>query len=110
MVVVSGRRSVGGTVTFTSGLDPDDGVNEAGDGAGGGASSETGTLDVAPVTPLLTDVLDTRAPLVNDEVSRETALRQHGCKGLNVEELVVVGVALSDGVGSGYALDSVRRT
>ena len=71
MVVVAGRRGVGGSVTFTSGLDPHDGVNETGTSVGGGLSSEARAENVAPVTPLLADVLDTRATLVNNEVSRE---------------------------------------
>lgn len=69
--VVARRRGVGSTVALASGLDPDDGVNEAGSSVGGGASSEASTLDVAPVTPLLADVLDTSAALVDDEVGGE---------------------------------------
>lgn len=40
VVVVAGRRGVGSSVTFTSGLDPHDGVNETGTSVGGGLSSE----------------------------------------------------------------------
>lgn len=35
--------------------------------------SEASTLDITPITPGVTDVLDTRTALVNDEGCRETS-------------------------------------
>lgn len=53
--VVARSRGVAGAVGFTSGLSPDEGVDEIGTSAGRGADTEAGTLDVAPVTPFLTE-------------------------------------------------------
>jgi hypothetical protein len=66
--IISRSRAVTGTVRLSSGLDPDDGVDVAGTGRGRGASTEAGAVNVAPVTPLITDVLDTRAALVDEEL------------------------------------------
>jgi len=70
--VISDSRSVGSTVTFTSGLDPNDGIDETGASVGSGTSSEASVDDVAPVTPLVTKTLLTRAALVDDEVCGES--------------------------------------
>ena len=69
--IVTGSTGVGGSVTFTGGLDPDDAkkgckcqpregsnelcikylrINEGITSAGGGACAETSALDIAPVT------------------------------------------------------------
>jgi hypothetical protein len=82
--VEANRGAVRGTVALTTGLDPDDGVDERVTSVGRRASTEAGTLDVAPVTPLLTDVLDTRASLVDDEVGGEVVLRKQGSEGVDV--------------------------
>ena len=72
MGVVSGGRGVGGTVTLSTGLDPNNGVEQGGRKATrGGASAESSVVDVAPITPLLSDVLNTRSALVDDEVGRD---------------------------------------
>ena len=71
VVVVARRRGVGSSVTFTSRLDPHDGINETGASVGGRLSAKSRAEDVAPITPPLADVLDTRATLVNNKVSRE---------------------------------------
>lgn len=60
--IVAGRGSVRGTVTFTTGLDPDEGILESIAGIGGRADTETSADDVAPVTPgILLGGLDTVA-------------------------------------------------
>lgn len=70
VAVVSNSRGVGGTVALSTGLDPDDGVEEGRwETRGGWSETESGLVNVAPVTPLLADVLDTGAALVDDEVS-----------------------------------------
>lgn len=94
MGVVSGRAGVTSSITFTSGLDPNNRINQGGAGVCSGASSESGTLDVAPVTPGSTDVLLTRASLVNDKVSRHGS--QKRSQGTDIVDLVVVGVPGSD--------------
>jgi hypothetical protein len=115
--VVACRRAVAGAVTLASGLDPHNGVDEGRAGVRGRADTEASTLDVAPVTPCLTEVLLTRAAHVSDEVcpdrrllaivfvrrasqlnSRESVLRQEGRKSGDVEHLVVVGVVLGNRV------------
>ena len=63
--------------------------------------TEAGSLDVAPVTPLNTDVLDTRATLIDDEVSGEAIGGELGPEGVDIVGLVVVGVARGDGIGAG---------
>jgi hypothetical protein len=82
--VIANCRGVTGSVTFASGFDPDDGVDERRASAQSGAGSETSTINVAPVSPCITDVLDTRATLVNDEVSRESTGCEGRSKGLSI--------------------------
>lgn len=89
--VVAGARGVRGTVALASGLDPDDGVDERRAGVGRRAGTEAGVVDVAPVTPLLADVLDTGAALVDDEVRGEALLGQQRREGVDVELLIVAG-------------------
>ena len=55
--VKSGGRAVRGTIRLSSGLDPNDGVDEARSSVGRGVCTEPGTPDVAPVTPSAADVL-----------------------------------------------------
>lgn len=73
MGIIADRRCVASSITFASGLDPDDSVNEGRTGAQCGVRSEAGTLDVTPISPCTSDVLDTRATLVDDEVSGESS-------------------------------------
>jgi hypothetical protein len=80
--IEAGGGRVGSPVTFTSRLDPDDGINEVRTGVGGRVCTETSAPDVAPVTPFAPDVLHTGATLVNNEVSRETGALKCGSKGL----------------------------
>lgn len=99
--VEPGRRAVGSTVGFASRLDPNDGVDELGPGVCGRAGTETSTLDVAPVTPLLTEVLLTGTTLVNDEGGGEALGLEFGGEGVDVVDFVIVSVALGNGVGGG---------
>ena len=96
MVVVAGSRGVGRAVTLTSGLDPDDGVDERRAGAGCWAGTEASALDVAPVTPLLTETGDGIAASVDDgvvgEASRLQGSRELGDVRLLVLARVVLGV------------------
>ena len=80
--VEAGRGAVRGTVGLASGLDPDDGVDERGVGVGGRADTEPGALDVAPVTPLLAEVLLACATLVDNELRGEALRLEHGAEGL----------------------------
>lgn len=50
VTVVADGGSVRGSIGLSSRLDPDDGINERGASAGGGASTEAGVVDVAPET------------------------------------------------------------
>jgi hypothetical protein len=56
--VVAGSRAVRRTVRLTTGLDPDERVDERGASVGGGSDTETGAVDVAPVTPLEAETAD----------------------------------------------------
>ena len=80
--VIAGRGAVGGTVALASGLDPDDGVNERRAGGGRRAGSVASTLDVAPVTPLLAEVLLAGTTLVDDEGRWEALSLQRRCESL----------------------------
>lgn len=82
MRIETRRRAIGGAITFTSRLHPDNGVNETGASVGSRVGTEASALDVAPVTPLVSDVLDARAALVHNEVSREALARKHRSKSL----------------------------
>jgi hypothetical protein len=52
VVVVAGSGGVAGAVALTTGLDPDEGVEQVVAGFGRGAPAEAGADGVAPVTPL----------------------------------------------------------
>jgi hypothetical protein len=93
------RRAVAGTIGLASGLNPDDRVDERRTGVGRRASPEPGALDVAPVTPLTTDVLDTRAALVDEEVCGEASAGKLWGKSLLSD--------VSTGCGNGLGLRTV---
>ena len=95
------RRAVRSTIRFTSRLDPNDGIDELRTGVGRRASTETGTLDVAPVAPLLAEVLLAGTALVDDEGGGEPLVLEFGREGVDVVDFVVVLVPLGDGVGGG---------
>ena len=80
-------------------LDPDDGVDESTTRVCRRARAETGVQDVAPVTPLLADVLDAGTALVDDELGIEAFLLEERRKGLDVVDFIVVRVALGNRVG-----------
>jgi hypothetical protein len=56
--VVARGRGVARAVGFAAGLAPDEGVDELDAGVGGGAYTETGALDVAPVSPDFAETAD----------------------------------------------------
>jgi len=96
--IVSGGRGVGGTVRLSSGLGPNDCIDQARPSVGRGVSAEPGTIDVAPVTPSAADVLTTRTTLVNDKCSVPTSGPQGWSESFDVVNLVVVRVGGSDRV------------
>ena len=65
-----------------AGLTPDDGVDQRRASVCGRTDTESSTLDVAPVTPCIADVLHTRASLLDNEVGREATGFQHWCQSL----------------------------
>jgi len=87
-------------IALSSRLGPHNRVDRGKRGARRWADTKAGTLDVAPVTPLLPEVLDTRTPLVDDEVRREARAGEQWRQRLDVEDLVKVGVARGDWVGA----------
>lgn len=88
MRIVSGRCSVTGSVALATGLDPYNSINQRGTRISRWLSAKPGTLDVAPITPLATDVLYTRSTLVYDECGREAAgskqRRECLCQNINL--------------------------
>ena len=102
MGIVADSARVAGTVTLSTGLDPDDGINERVTGVCGRQATETSALDVAPVAPLLLlSGLDAAAALVDDEARVPAVALEQRRDGVDVQLLVVVLVALSVGRGGG---------
>lgn len=97
VAVVAGSGGVGGTIRLTTGLNPDESISERVAGAGGWADTETGTGNVAPVTPLLAEVGDTVAAGIHDSLGWHTGALELGRKELDVCLLVLSLVPL--GVG-----------
>jgi hypothetical protein len=100
-VVAAGAR-VASTVALSTRLDPNDSINKSITSVGSRGASETGTLDIAPVTPgLLSSRLNAAAALVDDEVRvPAVGLEQRG-DGVDVQLLVEVLVALGVRRGDG---------
>ena len=96
--VVAGRGRVGRAVGLAAGLDPHDRVDERAGRARRRARAEPGALDVAPVAPLVADVLHAGPALVDDELRGEARGGEHRPERLDVQQLVVVRVALRDRV------------
>lgn len=80
--VVAWRGAVRRAVTLSSGLDPNDRIDERRAGVCRRADTEASALDVAPVTPLLAEVLLARATLVDDEESVPALRLELGSEGL----------------------------
>lgn len=95
--VVADGAGIRGTIGLTTGLDPDKGIRKAGASVGGGADTETGAVDVAPVAPLLAEMLDTVAAGIDDGLAGHASRLEFGREGLDVELLVLALVPL--GVG-----------
>lgn len=82
---------VASTVTLTTRLDPDNSIDISvveDSLVGSGAGTETSTLDVAPLAPLLLDLTLTGAALVNNEVCRVASLLEVRSEGLDVVVLI----------------------
>jgi hypothetical protein len=100
-VVTAGAR-VASTVALSTRLDPNNGINKSIASVGSRGATETGTLDVAPVTPsLLSSRLNAAAALVDDEVRVPAVRLEQRGDGVDVQLLVVVLVALGVGRGDG---------
>lgn len=100
--VITNSRAVGSTIRLTAGLDPDEGISQLEAGVGRGGTAEAGTVDVAPVTPLLAETLDTVAASVDDGVVGHAGGLEALAKGVDVSALVLARVVL--GVGGGGEL------
>lgn len=99
-------------IRLTTGLDPDNGVNDGVVGLGGGDLTEAG-LDVAPLTPLLAGAQETNAALVDDEVGGETLSLKEGSQRGGVVGLVPrvgpLSVVLTDSGVVGVVVGNVGR-
>ena len=95
--VVAGGRGVGGTVGLATGLDPDEGVGLRGASGARGADTETGAVDVAPVTPLEAEAGDGVAAGIDDGLAGHTGGLEERAEGLDVDLLVLALVPLRVG-------------
>jgi len=66
--VITVSAGVADTIGFSTGLDPDEGIDERIACGRGRSDTEASTVDVAPVTPLETEALDSIAASVDDGV------------------------------------------
>lgn len=87
--VVTDGRAVGGTIRLTTGLDPDKGVDERVVSPGGGADTETGTVNIAPVAPCLTETLNGVAASIDDSLAGHAGGLELGREELDVQFLVL---------------------
>lgn len=95
--VIAVGAGVRGTVRLATGLDPDEGVDEAGASGASRADTEAGTVDVAPVTPLLAETGDTVAASVDDSLGWHAGALELGGEEGNVLLLVLGLVPLGIG-------------
>jgi hypothetical protein len=89
--VVAGSRGITRTVRLTTGLNPDERVDERRAGVGGRADTETGAVDVAPVTPLEAQTGDAVAGSVDDGLAGHTGGLELRRDELD-EQLLVLGL------------------
>lgn len=90
MRVISRRSSITSTITFTTRLDPNNSVDDIRTSIRSGLSTESCTIDVTPITPLISNVLNSGTALVDDEVS---VPGEEGSESLDVMNLIIVAVA-----------------
>jgi hypothetical protein len=94
--IVPGRARIARTVGLATGLDPHKRINKSVAGLAGRTHTETGALDVAPVTPLLAEASNTVARGVDDGLSWHAGRFElggdHGDVKLLVLRLVVLRV------------------
>lgn len=95
--VVAGRARIRSTIGLATGLDPDKGVGVRGASGGGGADTETGAVDVAPVTPLETEAGDGVAAGVDNGLGGHAGGFEERAEGLDVDLLVLALVPLRVG-------------
>jgi hypothetical protein len=93
--IVTVGSGIAGTIRFTTGLDPDESINVGVASAASRTDTETGTLDVAPITPLWAETSDTAAASINDSLGGHTGALEGGTEVLDVELLVLALVPLS---------------
>ena len=95
--VVSGRASIRSTIRLATRLDPDKGIDERVSSGASGADTETGAVDVAPVTPLLAEASDGVAAGIDDGLGRHAGSLELGAEERDVEFLVLRFVPLRIG-------------
>lgn len=92
--VVPGGGRVAGSVGLTTGLDPDEGIGKIVAGVGRGADTESGAVDVAPVTPLVAQASDGVAAGIDDGVVGHAGRLEQRREGVDVDLLVLARVVL----------------
>lgn len=103
MEIVARSGGVACAITLATRLDPHKSVNISYAGIGGRANAETSVVDIAPVTPSLTEILSAVPARVDDKVGGDASVLQLCSEGLDVGFLVPNFVILSDGVADGSA-------
>ena len=93
--VVALGASVAGTIGFTTGLDPDEGISLRVTSLTGWADTETGAVDVAPVTPLLAETGNGVTASINDGIVGHASSLELLAEGSDVLLLVLALVPLS---------------
>ena len=95
--IVTRGRWVADTIRFSTRLDPHKGINESRRSRGCRSGTETGSLDVTPITPLKTETLDSVATSVNDGVARHSTCGNKWAEDFDVALLVMGLVILAIG-------------
>jgi hypothetical protein len=87
--IVADGTGVAGAVGLATGLDPDEGVGELEASIGSGAAAEAGTVDVAPVTPSLTQARDGVTAGIDDGVVGHAGGLESGTEEGNILLLIL---------------------
>jgi hypothetical protein len=92
--IVTASRGVAGAVRLSTRLDPDKGIDEWVASGGGRSDTETGSVDVAPISPGVTEALHGVATSIDDGVVGHAARVEERADGVDVSLLVLAFVIL----------------
>ncbi len=92
--IVSVGSGIASTVRLSTGLDPDESIDEGVTGASRGSDTEPGSVDIAPVTPGGAETLDGITSGIDDGVGGHATLLEERGEGVNVALLILALVVL----------------